>query len=119
MYRLIIATVLLAIILLVLMLRRGSPLRTRDIKIASRASLHRGAYVAVVEVDGRRLLLGIGQQVTYLAELEPTPPPPVLEDAERPSATAQPAPSVLPADASVSMLEKIRRATTRSARGPQ
>ena len=40
MYRLIVATILLAIVLAVLVQRRGSPARTRVIKVTSRAALH-------------------------------------------------------------------------------
>lgn len=111
MYRLIIATVLLAIVLLVVTLRRGGPGRARDVKVGSRVALHRGAYVAVVEVDGRRLLVGVGsQQVALLAELEPAPPAPA--EPSGPAAGDAPAPA-----APTSLLDKVRQATTRVPRG--
>lgn len=121
MYRLIIATVLLAVVLAVLVMRRGNPARTRAIKVTARTALHRGAFVAVVEVDGRRLLVGAGaQQITLLTELDPAPPAPV-----EPAADAVGSPgwaSTSAADPSgdqppMSMLERVRRATTRVPRG--
>jgi len=132
-YRLIVATILLAIVLAVLVLRRGSPARTRVIKVSSRAALHRGAFVAVVEVDGRRLLVGAGtQQVTLLTELDPeppTPPEPATDGAATPpadGAATPPADGVAPTGAVVSgglaagVLERVRRATTRVPRdGPR
>jgi flagellar biogenesis protein FliO len=123
-YRLIVATVLLAIVLAVLVLRRGSPARTRVIKVTARAALHRGAFVAVVEVDGRRLLVGAGaQQVTLLGELDPEPPEssdPATEGAATPPAGGvSPAAGGLPGPAA-GLLERVRRATTRVPRnGPR
>lgn len=121
MYRLIIATVLLAVVLAVLVLRRGNPVRTRAIKVTARTALHRGAFVAVVEVDGRRLLVGAGaQQITLLTELGPEPLAPV-EPTTDGAGTPGPA-SAAAADSSgdqppMSMLERVRRATTRVPRG--
>lgn len=120
MYRLIVATILLAIVLAVLVLRRGSPARTRVIKVTSRAALHRGAFVAVVEVDGRRLLVGAGaQQVTLLTELDPEPPTPsepVTDGAATPPSGAAAAGGGFAAG----VLERVRRATTRVPRnGPR
>lgn len=129
MYRLIVATILLAIVLAVLVLRRGSPVRTRVIKVTSRAPLHRGAFVAVVEVDGRRLLVGAGaQQVTLLTELDPEPPTP--PDAVTDGAATPPAGGVAPTGSAIGsgepgglaagILERVRRATTRVPRsGPR
>jgi flagellar biogenesis protein FliO len=116
MYRLIVATILLAIVLAVLVMRRGAPARARMIKVTSRAALHRGAFVAVVEVDGRRLLVGAGaQQVTLLTELDPeppTPPEPVTDVATSPSAGGTPVPE--PASGGIAaVVERVRRATTR------
>jgi hypothetical protein len=127
MYRLIVATILLAVVLAVLVLRRGSPARTRVIKVTSRAALHRGAFVAVVEVDGRRLLVGAGaQQVTLLTELDPEPPTPP-EPASGGTATppvggAAPTTSAPGPTEGVAagILERVRRATTRVPRdGPR
>jgi hypothetical protein len=128
MYRLIVATILLAIVLAVLVLRRGSPVRTRVIKVTSRAPLHRGAFVAVVEVDGRRLLVGAGaQQVTLLTELDPQPPTPpeaVSDGAATPPAggmAPRPMPGTgAPGGLATGILERVRRATTRVPRtGPR
>lgn len=120
MYRLIVATILLGIVLAVLVLRRGAPARTRAVKVTSRAALHRGAFVAVVEIEGRRLLVGAGaQQVNVLAELDPEPPAPpappaveLLDGAGSP--VADDAAAIGPGAA---LLERVRRATTRVPRG--
>jgi len=125
-YRLIVATILLAIVFAVVVLRRGTPARTRAIKVTSRAALHRGAFVAVVEVEGRRLLVGAGaQQVTLLTELEPAPPaPPADADGfDGPLAPAVGPGGATPGDAGPlggvgsTLLERVRRATTRVPRG--
>jgi flagellar protein FliO/FliZ len=44
------------------------------LRVAARAGLTRAAGVAVVEVDGRRLLLGVSERaVELLCELDPPP----------------------------------------------
>lgn len=45
------------------------------LRVTARAALGRAAAVALVEVDGRRFLVGAGERsLELLAELEPTPP---------------------------------------------
>jgi flagellar biogenesis protein FliO len=116
MYRLIVASVLLGVILIALTMRRGGPARARSMKITSRTALHRGAYVAVVEIDGRRLLIGAGtQQVTLLTELGPAPDPaPVAPTATEPLPLSTVADA--PADDHGTLIDRVRRATTRTPR---
>ncbi len=52
--------------------RRGGAGRTPALRVTARAALGRAASVAVVEVDGRRFLVGAGERaLELLAELEP------------------------------------------------
>lgn len=116
MYRLIVASVLLVVILIALVARRGGPARARSIKITSRTALHRGAYVAVIEVDGRRLLVGAGtQHVTLLTELGPAPEP--LADAA-PTGSTVPGTPIPGAGAPdrPTLADRVRQATTRTPR---
>ncbi len=106
MIRLLLVSLVLLGIVIALRVRGGTSGKLRTIRVTARTALHRGAVLAVVEVDGKRLLIGAGsQQVNLLAELDDAPPPP--------------APSTMPAieptpTASTSVLERIRRATTRT-----
>ena len=55
-----------------LLARRGAP-PPAALRVAARAGLGRTAGLALVEVDGRRLLLGVSERsVELLCELEPT-----------------------------------------------
>lgn len=71
MTRLVIVTVLLAVVAVVVFWRGRSAGPQRTVKVTARAGLARGSAVAVVEVDGRRFLLGAaGNTVNVLAELD-------------------------------------------------
>jgi flagellar biogenesis protein FliO len=64
-----------ALLLLRRMASRGHG-RSGGLKVVGRAALSRTATVAVVETDGRRFLVGGGdQQVQLLAELDPAAAP--------------------------------------------
>lgn len=53
------------------------------VRVTGRHGISKGATVAVVEVDGRRFLVGAGdQQVALLAELEPAPDAEEATDAD-------------------------------------
>ena len=74
MTRLLIVTVLLATVAVVLALRNRNGVATRSLKVTARAGLSRNAAIVVVEVEGRRLLIGAAaNSVNVLAELGPTP----------------------------------------------
>lgn len=75
MIRLVIVTVLLAVAAAFTFVRgRGSGLQ-RTVKVTARAGLARGSSIAVVEIDGRRFLLGAAANaVNVLAELDPVGP---------------------------------------------
>jgi flagellar biogenesis protein FliO len=104
MTRLIIVTVLLAVVGLVVRTRTSGTPRLRGIRVTARTTLSRGAVVAVIEIDDRRMLVGAGgQQVTLIAELEPSPPREVHPD-ELP---------VVP-EVPTSLVERVRRATSRT-----
>ena len=107
--RFVIVTIALAIVAVMLRLRAGrSPKRSHQLRVTARTALHRGAFLAVVEVEGRRLLIGAGQQVQLLTELEPVP-----EDGAKPKPEK---PSELPAvpEDALSIIERARRATSRT-----
>jgi flagellar biogenesis protein FliO len=122
MTRLLVVTLLLAAVALALKLRSRNTTTTRAIKVTSRITINRGSMIAVVEVDGRRLLVGAAaNQVNLLAELADAPP------AAEPTATPDPSPipgalarlgSLRPrpsdSSTSTSLMEKARRMTTRS-----
>ncbi len=110
MTRLILVTVLLAAVALVVRLRSGKAPKSERLRVTARTALHRGAAIVVVEVDGRRLLVGAAsQQVTLLTELEPVP-------AEVGSRHRDERPSALPVVPAVAptVLERVRRATSRT-----
>jgi len=70
MTRLLIVTVLLAVVAVVLALRNRKGVATRSLKVTARAGLSRNAAIVVVEVEGRRLLVGAAaNSVNVLAEL--------------------------------------------------
>lgn len=75
MIRLVIVTVLLAVVAAFTFVRgRGNGLQ-RTVKVTARAGLARGSSIAVVEIDGRRFLLGAAANaVNVLAELDPVGP---------------------------------------------
>ena len=51
---------------------RGGGRAGSGVRVTGRHGISKGAVIAVVEVDGRRFLVGAGdQQVTLLSELEP------------------------------------------------
>jgi flagellar biogenesis protein FliO len=107
--RLIIVTVALAAVAVALRMRSGSATKTDRLRVTARTALHRGAAIAVVEVDGRRLLIGAGSQhVGLIAELDPVPPTAAHRRPERPSEL----PAVPEVDAT--LVDRFRRATTRT-----
>ncbi|MCU1396920.1 MAG: hypothetical protein JWN62_29 [Acidimicrobiales bacterium] len=87
MTRLIVVTLLLAAVAIFLKLRNRTNTTTRAIKVTSRVTISRGSMIAVVEIDGRRLLIGAAPNqvnlITELAETAPTDPmaPPVSNPA--------------------------------------
>lgn len=132
MTRLIIVILILAALALVLRKRTGTVARLHAIKVTARATMHRGVSIAVVEVDGRRLLVGAGAQTVSLiadlgtvdpddrpahgtitettarAELLPAAPvSPIVVGATDPMAVIDSTPT--------SFVDKVRRATTRTA----
>ncbi len=109
MLRLIIATVVLATVAVVLRRRIARSPKLGQLRITARTAMHRNAVLAVVEVEGRRLLVGAAaHQVTLLTELEPSAPAPA-----RPRAAL---PSELPVldEHPAALLDRVRRATTRT-----
>jgi flagellar biogenesis protein FliO len=81
---LVIVTVLLGALALVLRKRTGATGRVNAIRVPARAALHRGATIAIVEIDGRRLLVGAGAQgVSLITELDAHPGSPVIEAPRR------------------------------------
>jgi flagellar biogenesis protein FliO len=130
MTRLIIVILILAALAVVLRKRTGSVARLHAIKVTARATMHRGASIAVVEVDGRRLLVGAGTQtVSLIADLgtvdTDAPRGPITETTVRaelsPAAPVAPIlstptdPMMLIDAAPTSFVDKVRRATTRTA----
>lgn len=121
MTRLVIVTVLLAVVAVVVFWRGRSAGPQRTVKVTARAGLARGSAVAVVEVDGRRFLLGAaGNTVNVLAELdaaavdEPAPAPLVASElvVVRPVG-AEPV-AVRTAAPLVSPLERLKSLTVRT-----
>lgn len=110
MTRLILVTLLLAAVALVVRVKSGKAPKSERLRVTARTALHRNAAVVVVEVDGRRLLVGTSaQHVSLLTELDPVPAEPAPRHRpERPSEL----PSV-PAEAPT-LLERARRATSRT-----
>ncbi len=107
--RLVVVTVALAAVMVALRLRGNRPSkRAAQLRITARTSLHRNAFLAVVEIEGRRLLIGAGQQVQLITELEPVPADEAKGRPERPSELP-----AVPEDAE-SFIERARRATSRT-----
>jgi len=70
MIRLLVATLLLAAIAVTVRLKARGAGTTRSIKVSARAAVNRGAVVAIIEAEGRRLLVGASaNQVSLLADL--------------------------------------------------
>ncbi|MGZ4738294.1 MAG: flagellar biosynthetic protein FliO, partial [Ilumatobacteraceae bacterium] len=70
MIRLLVATLLLAAIAVTVRLKARGTGPTRSIKVSARAAVNRGAVVAIIEAEGRRLLIGAAaNQVNILADL--------------------------------------------------
>jgi flagellar biogenesis protein FliO len=129
MTRLIIVILILAALALVLRKRTGSVARLHAIKVTARATMHRGASIAVVEVDGRRLLVGAGTQtVSLIADLGAVDPDAThgaitettaraeLLPAAPTTTSAGSADPLMVIDAEpTSFVDKVRRATTRTA----
>ena len=121
MTRLFVVTLLLAAVALALKLRSRNTTTTRAIKVTSRLTINRGSMIAVVEVDGRRLLVGAAaNQVSLLAELADAPPladPMTPTPKNTPDPTpdlSRPARPTAAAPRSTSLVEKARRMTTRT-----
>lgn len=89
-------------------LRSGTP--AAGIRVVTRTALSRSATLTVVEVDGRRLLLGAGDQgVRLLTELDPddrTDAAPGTEPATTTVAT--------PFGPRIGLLDRLRAMTVRS-----
>ena len=110
MTRLIVVTLLLAIVAVVLKSRTKGTKSSRTIRVTSRVTINRGAMVAVVEVDGRRLLVGASAtQVNLLSELGEDEQP--LETDDVPTSTPIGA-------ALASRLSGLRRRPTMKTRPP-
>jgi flagellar biogenesis protein FliO len=117
MIRLLVATLLLAAIAVTVRLKARGTGPARTIKVSARAAVNRGAVVAIVEAEGRRLLIGAAaNQVNILADLGASGEPVADE--------ATPAPSwlltrprigrvVLPTDDT--FVQRVRRLTVRTA----
>jgi flagellar biogenesis protein FliO len=106
MTRLLIVTVLLAVVAVVLALRNRKGVATRSLKVTARAGLSRNAAIVVVEVEGRRLLVGAAaNSVNVLAELG------AATDADAADATA-------PEDVSASVRSPQLRRPQAAARTP-
>jgi hypothetical protein len=125
MTRLIVVTLLLAVVAIFLKLRTRKTTSTRSIKVTSRITIGRGSMIAVVEVDGRRLLVGAApNQVSLIAELADTPPldpsptSPIVSAPFGPS-PAPAATSALPRSVTVegapsTLVDRVRRMTART-----
>jgi hypothetical protein len=121
MTRLVIVTVLLAVVAVFVFWRGRSAGPQRTVKVTARAGLARGSAVAVVEVDGRRFLLGAaGNTVNVLAELdaasvEENAPASAVEPAAIRAATPVVVQSVTPAVTPAVTVSQVPVAGTSSA----
>lgn len=110
MIRLVVATLLLAAIAVTVRLKARGTGPARSIKVSARAAINRGAVVAIVEAEGKRLLIGAAaSNVSVLAELGAVEP----HDQQ-----ATPKPSAVKPVRIVSddsLVHKLRRLTTRTA----
>jgi flagellar biogenesis protein FliO len=117
MTRLLIVTVLLAVVAVVLALRNRKGVATRSLKVTARAGLSRNAAIVVVEVEGRRLLVGAGaNSVNVLAELGSAADTSDTSDtADIAESLVLPSAAVLRPAAKVrTPLDRLRSMTTRS-----
>jgi flagellar biogenesis protein FliO len=114
MTRLLIVTVLLATVAVVLALRNRKGVATRSLKVTARAGLSRNVAIVVVEVEGRRLLVGAAaNSVNVLAELDPAGG--TDGEAEgRPEQHSARTPAVRPAPVGDTVVDRLRSMTTRS-----
>jgi hypothetical protein len=118
MTRLLIVTVLLATVAVVLALRNRKGVATRSLKVTARAGLSRNVAIVVVEVEGRRLLVGAAaNSVNVLAELGPAE---AVDGAAvgapegRPARTIGPTSTVRPTPGGGTVVDRLRSMTTRS-----
>ena len=95
---------------------RGGGRPGSGVRVSGRHGVSKGAVVAIVEVDGRRFLVGAGdQQVTLLTELEPTPEvEPAHDEGAVPADTA----SSLPTRLGVALAQAHRHARRPHRTGP-
>lgn len=128
MTRFIIVTLLLAVIAVVLRLRSRGAGPGRLLKITARAAVGRGTSLVVVEIEGRRLLVGAAaNQMNVLAELgdiehdgredEPKEREPreKYRDAGRPDAPIYRAlPQATAEKGPTSLVERVRAMTVRT-----
>lgn len=131
MTRLLVVTLLLAAVAVGVMLRNRGTTTSRTVRITARAGFSRSATIAVVEVDGRRLLVGVAPNaVTLLTELDPadataadpapTAPAPVEPIPPHHVPRSRPAPDIAPAVALPSTagaggaLDRLRGMTVRT-----
>ncbi len=71
MIRLLVVILLLGAVAIALKMRNRGTTTTKSMKITSRAAVSRGAVLLVVEVDGRRLLIGAApNQINLITELD-------------------------------------------------
>jgi flagellar biogenesis protein FliO len=107
-------TVLLAAVAVVLALRNRKGGTTRSLKVTARAGLSRNVAIVVVEVEGRRLLIGAAaNSVNLLAELGPTSAPDGEDDVS-PAPQDAPRGAIRPASAGGTVIDRLRSMTTRS-----
>ncbi|HEY4333166.1 MAG TPA: flagellar biosynthetic protein FliO [Ilumatobacteraceae bacterium] len=114
MTRWIVVTLLLAAVAIALKLRTRGTTTTKTMKVTSRAALSRGAVLVVVEVEGRRLLIGAApNQVNLIAELDPadTTVPSPAGDAPTTPRTGAPARRPI---SSGTVIDRIRHLTVRT-----
>jgi len=118
--RLVVATLLLAAIAVTVRLKSRGTAATRGITVSARTAVSRGAVVAIVEAEGRRLLIGAAaNQVNVLADLGAAPARGRgADEAVAPAAPtgAGPGTSATPESATDdSLVHRLRRMTTRTA----
>ncbi len=110
MIRLLVATLLLAAIAVTVRLKSRGTGTTRAIKITGRAAVNRGAVVAIVEVEGRRLLIGAStNHVNVLADLGAGE-----ADAHANGEVADDAPIIVRRTSDGSLVQRVRKLTVRT-----
>ncbi|MEY2443642.1 MAG: hypothetical protein QOE00_222 [Ilumatobacteraceae bacterium] len=125
MIRLLVATLLLAAIAVTVRLKARGTGTTRSIKISARAAVNRGAVIAIVEAEGRRLLIGAAaNQVNILADLGAVGPidDVVVDESTRSSAPTFASRMVVPrrspkacSATGDTFVQRVRRLTVRTA----